>query len=172
LVVENNGIGESTCLELESLTYDNLYKTNKSSDIHDMNQFVNTYGYNDNLKTGFTMSTKTRPMVLAKFQECLINKSITIKSSRTLHELKTFIYLNGKAQANRGSHDDLLMPLAISCFLRETALMFASKSVAMSKQLVTNIAVYRNKEYQNFNQMDTNQQIINQYGLSDYDIWN
>jgi hypothetical protein len=172
LVVENNGIGEATCLELEALTYDNLYKTNKSSDTHNINQFVNTYEYNDNLKTGFTMSTKTRPLVLSKFQECLINKSITIKSSRTSHELKTFVYINGKAQANRGSNDDLIMPLSIACYLREYALMFASKSVAMSKQLVTNIAVYRNKEYQNFNQMDTNQHIINQYGLGDYDIWN
>lgn len=173
LVVENTGIGEATCLELEAIEYDNLYKTNKSSDTPDSNQYINTYAFNDNLKTGFSNNVKTRPLILAKFQECLINKSIIIKSSRTLHELKTFVWLNGKAQASRGSHDDLIMPLAIACYLRETALMFASKSIAMSKQLVSNIAIYKNNEFNQMvnNRYDYNQQIIDKYGLRDYDIW-
>lgn len=173
LVVENTGIGEATCLELESIEYDNLYKTNKSSDTPDSNQYINTYAFNDNLKTGFSNNVKTRPLILAKFQECLIDKSITIKSSRTLHELKTFVWLNGKAQASRGSHDDLIMPLAIACYLRETALMFASKSVAMSKQLVSNIAIYKNNEFNQMmnNNYDYNRQIIDRYGLNNYDIW-
>ena len=141
LVVENTGIGDATCLELEMMEYPNLFKTNKSVDMHDMNQFINNYSFDSNLKTGFSNNSSTRPKLIAKFQECLINKSITIRSSRTLHELKTFVWLNGKAQASRGSHDDLIMPLAIACYLRETALMFASKSVAMSKQLVSNTII-------------------------------
>jgi Terminase large subunit, T4likevirus-type, N-terminal len=172
LVVEVNGMGEATALDLEQLGYDNLYKTHKGSDIHTSNQFINTYSYDDNLKTGFSMTTKTRPMVISKLQDAVVKKSIIIRSSRTVSEMKSFIWLNSKPQASRGSHDDLLMPLAISCYLREYALMFASKSVAMSKQLVSNISVYRNKEYNNFAQIGHNENIIRQYDLQDYDIWN
>lgn len=173
LVVENTGIGDATCLELEMLGYPNLFKTNKSADMHDMNQFINNYAFDSNLKTGFSNNVGTRPKLISKLQECLINQSITIRSSRTLHELKTFVWLNGKAQASRGSHDDLIMPLAIGCYLRETALMFASKSVIMSKELVSNIAIYKNNEFNKLvnNSNCHNQRIIDQYGLNGYDIW-
>ena len=38
-------------------------------------------------------------------------------STRLFHELKTFIWHNGKPQAMRSYHDDLVMALAIGCWV-------------------------------------------------------
>ena len=116
LVIENNGIGESTAMDVDALGYENLYKTNKSSDYHNSNQFINTFSFDDNLKTGFSMTTNTRPKVISKFQDAIIRQTLIIRSSRTVSELKSFVWLNGKPQASRGSHDDLIMPLGIACY--------------------------------------------------------
>ena len=88
--------------------------------------------------------------------------------------MKSFVWLNGKPQASRGSHDDLIMPLGIACYLREYALTFSERNRGMSKAIVSNISIYRNKEYNNVMSIGQrhNEQIIEQYGLSGYDIWN
>ena len=36
--------------------------------------------------------------------------------------MKTFIWKNGKPQAMKGYHDDLIMALAIACWVRDTAI--------------------------------------------------
>ena len=71
---------------------------------------------------GFTTSMKTRPLIIAKMEEFIRNKLITINSLRLFHELKTFIWYNGKPQAMKGYNDDLVMALAIACWVRDTAL--------------------------------------------------
>lgn len=67
---------------------------------------------------GFPLGTN-RPNVLAVFEATLEKKEIIIRSIRTMHELRTFGWKNGKAQALNGAHDDLVMPLAEFCYLRE-----------------------------------------------------
>jgi hypothetical protein len=62
---------------------------------------------------GFTTSTKTRPLVVAKLEEFIRNKMLTTYSSRIYHEFKTFIWNNGKPQAMRSYNDDLLWLLQL-----------------------------------------------------------
>ena len=38
---------------------------------------------------GFTMSSRTRPMVIGKFQEYISDKGVTIQSKRLVEEMKT-----------------------------------------------------------------------------------
>ena len=64
---------------------------------------------------------------------------IKIYSSRTYHEFKTFIWHNGKPQAMRYYNDDLVMALAIACWVRDTALETNKRDVEYSKAMLGGI---------------------------------
>ena len=73
LVVENNGIGISILEKLTTLGYPNLYYSVKST-----HEFVEAYQGESmsNAVAGFTTSTKTRPLIVAKLEEFIRNKII------------------------------------------------------------------------------------------------
>ena len=130
LVVENVGIGISVLEKLIDLEYPNLYYSIKST-----HEFVESYrGATDsNAVPGFTTSTKTRPLIVAKLEEFIRNKLIKVYSVRFSNELRTFIWHNGKPQAMRGYNDDLIMALAIACWVRDTALNVNVREVEYKK---------------------------------------
>ena len=78
---------------------------------------------------GFTTSSKTRPLIVAKLEEFIRNKLINLYSARLYNEFKTFIWNNGKPQAMRSYHDDLVMSLAIACWVRDTALTVNQREI-------------------------------------------
>ena len=123
LVIENNSLGIGVLSRLQELEYPNLYYSVKS-----------THEYVDELTAnaiggvpGFTMSMKTRPLVIAKFEEFVRNKLITINSKRLAHEIKTFVWHNGRPQAMRSYNDDLVIAASIACWVRDTALTVNKK---------------------------------------------
>ena len=133
LVVENNSLGISVLEKLQGRQYPNLYFSIKG-----------THEYIDQLRAesisnsvpGFTTSSKTRPLIVAKMEEFIRNKLITIYSSRLVDEFKTFIWNNNKAEAMRSYHDDLVMALAIGCWVRDTALQTNQREVEYKKAMV------------------------------------
>jgi hypothetical protein len=62
---------------------------------------------------GVVMSRINRPIYLEQMKSYLENGYIKINSHRLIRELKTFVVLNKKPQAQKGKHDDLTMALAI-----------------------------------------------------------
>ena len=82
---------------------------------------------------------KTRPLIIAKLEEFIRNKLITVYSSRTVNEMKTFIWKNGKPQAMKGYHDDLIMALAIACWVRDTAIQSSSRDLNYQKAFLNSI---------------------------------
>ena len=136
IVVENNGIGISILEKLITLGYPNLYYSVKAT-----HEFIEAYEgeTNDRAIAGFTTSTKTRPLIVAKLEEFIRNKLIKTYSSRLFHELKTFIWYNGKPQAMRSYNDDLVMALAIACWVRDTALETNKKDVEYKKAMLDGI---------------------------------
>jgi len=130
LVVENVGIGISILEKLNDLEYPNIYYSIKGT-----HEFVDSHrGERDsNAVPGFTTSLKTRPLIVAKLEEFIRNKLITIYSLRVVNELKTFIWHNGKPQAMRGYNDDLIMALAIGCWVRDTALTVNRRDIEYKK---------------------------------------
>jgi len=92
--------------------------------------------YTNSAIAGFTTSMKTRPLIIAKLEEFIRNKLITIYSSRTINEMKTFIWRNGKPQAMKGYHDDLIMALAIACWVRDTALQTSARDLNYQKAFI------------------------------------
>jgi hypothetical protein len=133
LVVENNGIGISILEKLIDLGYPNLYYSIKGT-----HEFIEHHQgeANNRALPGFTTSTKTRPLIVAKLEEFIRNKLITLYSSRLFHEFKTFIWYNGKPQAMRSYHDDLVMSLAIACWVRDTALQVNQRDVQYKKAML------------------------------------
>jgi hypothetical protein len=136
LVVENNGIGISILEKLINLGYPNLYYSIKST--HEFVEAIQGETM-DRAVAGFTTSTKTRPLVVAKFEEFIRNKMLTTFSSRIYHEMKTFIWHNGKPQAMRSYNDDLIMSLAIGCWIRDTALQVNKREVEYQKAMINSM---------------------------------
>jgi len=136
LVVENNGIGISILEKLITLEYPKLYYSIKST--HEYVEAHIAEG-NDRSIPGFTTSTKTRPLIVAKLEEYVRNKLITLHSNRLFHEMKTFIWYNGKPQAMRSYNDDLVMALAITCWVRDTALEENHRDMEYKKAMLGGI---------------------------------
>jgi hypothetical protein len=136
MVVENNNIGYSVLDKLTEYAYPNLYYSIKSTHAY-IEQHEGEYR-NDSVP-GFTTTMKTRPLIIAKLEEFIRNKLIKIYSMRTINEMKTFIWKNGKPQAMKGYHDDLVMALAIACWVRDTALQSNSRELNYKKAFVAAI---------------------------------
>ena len=136
LVVENNNIGYTVLDKLVEYGYPNLYYSVKST-----HEYIEQHQaeYRSSAIAGFTTSMKTRPLMVAKLEEFIRNKLITIYSSRTINEMKTFIWRNGKPQAMRGYHDDLIMALAIACWVRDTALQTSARDLNYQKAFINSI---------------------------------
>jgi len=133
LVVENNNIGYSVLGKLIEYGYSNLYYSVKST-----HEYIEQYQAEimTSAVPGFTTTMKTRPLIVAKLEEFIRNKLIKVYSSRTINEMKTFIWKNGKPQAMKGYNDDLIMALAIACWVRDTALQANARELNYQRAFV------------------------------------
>ena len=87
----------------------------------------------DQLVPGFTMSVRTRPLVIAKMIEYVREKSVTIQSKRLVGEMRVFVWKNGKPQAQTGYNDDLLIALATALYVRDTALKLRQQGLDLAR---------------------------------------
>ena len=138
LVVENNSLGISILEKLQDREYPNLYYSIKGT--HEYVDQMQAESINNSVP-GFTTSSKTRPLIVAKLEEFIRNKLINIYSSRVVNEFKTFIWYNNRAQAMRSYHDDLVMALAIGCWVRDTALEVDKKDLEYKKAMIDSFKV-------------------------------
>jgi len=137
LVIENNNIGYAVLKKLIDKEYPNLYHSAKGD--HSYVDSV-TAQWQSNVVPGFTTSSKTRPLIVAKMEEFMRNKLIKINSNRVLSEMKTFIWKAGRPQAMRSYNDDLVMSFAIGCWVRDTVIVESQKDIEYSKQLLSAIS--------------------------------
>jgi len=136
LVVENNSLGISILEKLQQKGYPNIYYSIKGT--HEFIDSVRAESVNNSVP-GFTTSSKTRPLIVAKMEEFIRNKLITTYSTRLANEFKTFIWNNNRAEAMRSYHDDLIMALAIGCWVRDTALTISKKDLEYKKAMVSSM---------------------------------
>lgn len=142
IVVENNNVGFAVLTKLIEMRYPNVYYSTKST-----NEFIDstTAQYAGNSVPGFTTTMKTRPLVVAKLEEFIRNKMIKINSQRFVNELDTFVWVNGRPEAQKGYNDDLVMSLAIGCFVRDTAIVNNERNLEYSKAFLS--AISKNGNY-------------------------
>ena len=132
LVIENNNVGWATIQTVIDRGYKNLFYQSKDLQYVDVeHQVTNKYKTQDRqMVAGFSTTSKTRPLIIAKMEEYTREKLVTIKSSRLIEELFVFIYktgiINMKAEAMDGYNDDLVMSYAIALWVRDTAIRLQS----------------------------------------------
>ena len=156
LVVENNSVGFAVLDKLKDMGYPNLYHSVKST-----HEFVEEYQADQmsNAIVGFSMTSKTRPLIVAKLEEFIRNGLIKIYSSRLLSEMRTFIWNNGKAEAMRSYNDDLIMSCAIGCWVRDTALSVNQRDAEYAKAFIGSITKSTNQLDTRINGMIGNSQL-------------
>jgi len=142
LVVENNNIGFSVLEKLIDAGYSNLYYSTKGT--HEYVEQYQAEGISNSVP-GFTTSQKTRPLIVAKLEEFIRNELIVINSVRTYQELKTFVWKNGRPEAQRSYNDDLVMSLAIACWVRDTVLEENTRDLQYKRAFLNSMIVSNTK---------------------------
>lgn len=141
LVIENASYGWAVIQQVIDRNYQNLFYSSADLQYVDVEQHmtnkINTM--ERKMIPGFTNSTKTRPLTIAKLETCMREKSIIIKSKRLLDELNVFIWNNGKAEAMRGYNDDLVMSMSIGLWIRDTALRLRQQVMDVNRVILSNI---------------------------------
>jgi len=138
LVCENASIGWAALDAIIERGYRNLYYSPKTEALT-VDSFFNKYENSDSVTPGFTMSLKTRPLIVNKFKEYIGDKAVTIRSKRLLEEMKVFVWKLGRAEAQSGYNDDLVMSFGIGMYLRDTSLKFKSQSQDLTRAALGNL---------------------------------
>mgnify|MGYP001164285160 FL=1 len=165
LVIENANIGWATIQVAIDRAYTNLYYSQKS-EAPNASSYFDKYQDHSKMVAGFTMSSRTRPMVIGKFQEYLSDKGVTINSKRLIEEMKTFIWRNGRPEAQSGYNDDLVMSFGMAMYIRDTALKFRQRGIDLTKQTLNNMGVNRTAYQGGYNNQG---QIKNPYEMDTKD---
>lgn len=118
--------------KLIELNYPNMYVRKKED----------TYISKHEKAFGFKTTSITRPLILANLQEIVKDEVEKINDKDTLREMLTFIVnRNGRAEAEDGYHDDLVMALAIAYYVRPQQTM--KKIISQNEE----IKAFINKEF-------------------------
>lgn len=124
---ENASIGSVTAFNIKNSGYNNLVFLTKEFRLVD--KWVADY---NGILPGVPCDLRNRGAMIAKLEEYLRKKLITVSSNRLINEMHTFTIINGKPQALRavGCNDDLVMALAIGVWLRDIIPEFNSATAS------------------------------------------
>ena len=136
---EKNTYGWTTNKTLLDLGYKNLYYKS-SKDKYDA-----SYGTFSSSafasKVGFDTQGGIKEKALSRMEEWIRNDYIRLKSARLYDEMKTFVDINGKLRAQKGKNDDLVMALAIGCWLYDGKKQEQVQKVDIDKALLASFSV-------------------------------
>jgi hypothetical protein len=136
VVAENNSYGYATIMKLKELGYPRIYSSKQRSTVY-LGDYMPS---EDTEMLGFDTNSKTRPQMLTKLEEVLRNGIVHIRSRRFHDELKTFIWHNGKAQAERGKHDDLIMSLALAVWVFDSSDINSGHAAALNAAILAGMS--------------------------------
>jgi hypothetical protein len=148
LIVEYNGLGPAVLQRIIDRQYKNTFYSSLDLKVVEVQRQIITryYAEERKLKPGFTTTISTRPLLISKLEAYFRERIVDIHSSRTIDELRTFIWDNGKAQAAEHYNDDLTMALCLGLWVRDTAIRLRQEGVIMSRNLLDNIEIKRSNE--------------------------
>lgn len=143
LACEANNIGYATCLKIVEYKYPKIFYSMPSHfnprnrkwmerNLADVNKMV----------PGFQTTAANRPLLISALEQSLRTGTFLLRSQRLYNELKTFIWKNGKAQAQKGFNDDLCMAFGIGQLIITTMLVdienAKKRTIAMIDAIDTN----------------------------------
>ena len=121
LVVDNIGVGHTTIAKLVEMKYPNLYYEEKGG---------------NNKVPGFNING-VRLQLISNLEIAIRTNTIKINSIRIIHEMKTFIYKNGRPDHMEGYHDDALMSLGMALWVLETSFKQLEKTEKQTKAILS-----------------------------------
>lgn len=95
LAVERNNHGHAVLLELDNMSYSNIYMHKDE-------------------RPGWKSDSITRPLMIDNFIQCVESDYVKIYDKDILSECLTLIDNDGKIEAAKGKHDDLIIACAIA----------------------------------------------------------
>ena len=142
LVIENANIGWAVIQEVIDRNYANLYYSYRDvgyvdEDIHLRKGF--DLKRKEDMVPGFTMSSRTRPLVISKLDMYMRERTPIIHSKRLIDELFVFIWNGSRAEAQRGYNDDLVMSFSTGLWVRDTALKLRQQGIDLSKTALSHM---------------------------------
>lgn len=141
IIPDNSSIGWDSIQRIIDRGYPNLFYMSKDLKYVDVEQQLDMDVNTDERRMvpGFTISQRTRPLIIAKLESYMRENSITIQSSRFMAELETFIWKNGRAEALEGYNDDLTISMCIGLWVRDTALRLRAEGIELNKSLISHM---------------------------------
>ena len=140
LVIENANIGWAVIQEVIDRNYKNLYYSykefgyvddivhlQKGVDLKDKSQMV----------PGFSMTSKTRPLVISKLETYMREQVPIIHSKRLIDELYVFIWIGSRPEAQSGYNDDLIISFATALWIRDTAIKLRQQGLELTRRTLT-----------------------------------
>jgi hypothetical protein len=148
LIIDNKNIGWSTVQIAIDLKYPNLYYSYKNDPFLDENIHLRRaydMATKDDMVPGLTTTTRIRPVLVSKLENYFRDFGIGIYSRRLLNELKVFVWIGGKPQAQRGYNDDLVMALAMALYVRDTSLRLHQMGIDLTRRAIqgTRKSIYK-----------------------------
>ena len=142
LAIENANIGWAAVQPALDRGYENLFYTYKDDGYVDLEvQLLKGYDIKDKTKMvpGVSTTSRTRPLMISALEMYMREGTPVIKSKRLIQELFVFVWLNGKAQAQVGYNDDLVMAYAIGLWLRDTSLKLRQHGIDLNKRALEQV---------------------------------
>jgi len=87
---------------------------------------------------------KNRNTIITKLEEAVRLNSFKVRSIRAVTEMNTFVFKNGRPDHMKGYHDDLLMAIAMCCFVSQTSFKDLEKNKGQAKAMIDSWVVSTN----------------------------
>ena len=123
------GMGVATSRKLQELGYKDMF-------IDGFN-IKNVWEYNPKMEEkipGINFNNK-RTLIISSFEEQLRN-GFTIRSSRLMNEIGTFVYLNGRPDHVKGAHDDAIMAISMALYVGDISFSQLKRSENMNRAMI------------------------------------
>ena len=150
LVIENANIGWATIQVAIDRNYKNLYYSPKDGGVSDVSQQLARYvdlKDTSQMTPGFTMSSRTRPLVISKLDTYMRERVPVIRSRRLMDELFVFIWNGSRAEAQHGYNDDLVMSFCTGLWIRDTALKLRQQGLDLNRKTLDYLGTRSNLVY-------------------------
>jgi hypothetical protein len=131
------GMGVSTARKLQEMNFKNLYVDGVDT--------ANKWKWDPKVAEkipGINFNNK-RVQIIAAFEEAMRHE-FKIYSNRLFNEMNTFVYINGRPDHQKGHHDDLIMSIAMACYVAESSFSQLTKVTEQTKAMLESWSVSNN----------------------------
>lgn len=130
------GMGVATVLKLLELKYKLLHYDEPRGKILNSKKSQLNAHTKDSKIPGFNANGVRMPMI-ANLERMIREDLVKIRSRRTVSEMKTFIYRNGRPDHMKGYHDDLLMAFGMALWVLEHSFKKLQKMEKQNKAILS-----------------------------------